>query len=278
MAQDWLGKPSRAGRACVAWASGRALGPANQRNRRGSTGIAGFVLAAIVATPAGAGPPYVTDDPIPTDLGKWEIYAFGAGTHVSHATEGEAGFDINYGAAKDLQITTVIPFAYEAARGDRLIGLGDIEFGAKYLFVHQKEGTATPDVSFYPEISTPTGGHRRGSGKVGVFLPLWAQKDLGKWTMFGGGGYAINPGPDARNSWLVGYALSRQVTDKLNLGIELYHQTPEERGGKATTGASVGAIYDLSEKWALLGSIGPGLSHRAENGRYSFYFSLAFHN
>ena len=29
------------------------------------------------ATAAFAGPPYLTDDPIPTDTGHWEIYAFG---------------------------------------------------------------------------------------------------------------------------------------------------------------------------------------------------------
>ena len=54
---------------------------------------------------AWAGPPYVTDDPEPTDLGKWEIYGFGDGTRFAHSTEAATGFDINYGAAKDLQLT-----------------------------------------------------------------------------------------------------------------------------------------------------------------------------
>ncbi len=29
-----------------------------------------------VAAPAVAGPPYLTDDPVPTDTGHWELYAF----------------------------------------------------------------------------------------------------------------------------------------------------------------------------------------------------------
>ena len=37
-----------------------------------------LVLAG-AAGPAFAGPPYLTDDPVPTDTGHWEIYAFTAG-------------------------------------------------------------------------------------------------------------------------------------------------------------------------------------------------------
>src|SRR5579884_3623903 len=39
----------------------------------------GAAALAGVAAPAMAGPPYLTDDPIPTDLHHWEIYAFSTG-------------------------------------------------------------------------------------------------------------------------------------------------------------------------------------------------------
>ena len=42
--------------------------------------LAGALLATGIATPALAGPPFVTDDPEPTDLHKWEIYNFALGT------------------------------------------------------------------------------------------------------------------------------------------------------------------------------------------------------
>ena len=40
--------------------------------------FAALVLAG-VAAPAVAGPPYLTDDPVPTDTSHWEIYAFTGG-------------------------------------------------------------------------------------------------------------------------------------------------------------------------------------------------------
>src|SRR5438270_5724696 len=40
--------------------------------------VAALALASL-AFPAAAGPPYLTDDPVPTDLGRWEIYGFASG-------------------------------------------------------------------------------------------------------------------------------------------------------------------------------------------------------
>lgn len=96
--------------------------------------------------------------------------------------------------------------------------------------------------------------------------------------MFGGGGYAINPNKDAKDSWLVGYAITRQLTDKFNLGAEIYHETADEVGGKPGTGLGLGMVYDLNEKWSILASGGPMLEHRDATGRYAFYMSLAFHD
>jgi len=43
------------------------------------------------STPATAAPPYVTDDPEPTDEGHYEIYAFTAGTTTKDDTSGQWG-------------------------------------------------------------------------------------------------------------------------------------------------------------------------------------------
>ena len=234
---------------------------------------------ALIATPALAGPPYVTDDPEPTDLGKWEIYAYGAGTRFAHhATEAETGFDINYGAARGVQLTATLPVGIDHDSGRTRSGVADVELGAKYLFVRQRDGTAIPDIGLFPRITLPTARKGFGAGKVAASFPFWAQKDFGKWSLFGGGGYAINPGKDARNSWFAGYALTRQVTGRLNLGAELYHQTKDAADGKSATGAGIGVVYDLSAKWSLLASGGPMLQHRDTTGHYAFYLSLAFHD
>ena len=47
---------------------------------------AAMVFALAAAGPAWAGPPFVTDDPEPTDLGHWEIYDFVSASQVPGVT------------------------------------------------------------------------------------------------------------------------------------------------------------------------------------------------
>ena len=62
--------------------------------------VALFLIAVTAAGPCVAGPPYVTDDPVPTDRGRWEVYAFAAGAHGPDGTGGQAGLDLNYGGPR----------------------------------------------------------------------------------------------------------------------------------------------------------------------------------
>jgi hypothetical protein len=69
---------------------------------------AALMLICVVPSVALAGPPYVTDDPEPTDFRHFEIYVFadGAATHDGRA--GETGIAFNYGGAPDLQLSTTV--------------------------------------------------------------------------------------------------------------------------------------------------------------------------
>ncbi len=88
------------------------------------------LLALVLGTcvPALAGPPYLSDDPEPTDYGHFEIYAFGLGSESDSGWAGESGIDFNYGGAPDLQLTAVVPLAYDE-QGHA--GLGNVELAAK---------------------------------------------------------------------------------------------------------------------------------------------------
>jgi hypothetical protein len=231
----------------------------------------GVIAALTAARAAHAGPPYVADDPETTDPGHWEIYNFVSGVGVPDQIEGEAGFDINYGPAKDLQLTAVLPADFN--NGSHA-GLGDIELAIKYRFLHQSDGSWTPDVAFFPRLFTPTAGPRFGSGRPSLWLPVWAQKDWGAWSLFGGGGPDINPGPGNRNFWLGGVGLSRSVTGRLSLGAEVYGQTAEARGAKDFAGVNFGATYKLSDHWTLMGSAGPGIANARQQDQYEFYAAL----
>jgi hypothetical protein len=243
--------------------------------RRGNGHIR-LSLAALLIMLAGkahAGPPFITDDPEPTDTGHWEIYNFIQGTRPFGLTTGQAGLDINYGGYKDLQLTAVLPADFDKAQRTQL-GFGDIELAAKYRFLHQSEDTLIPDIAFFPRIFAPTSGRQFGSGRLASFFPLWAQKDFGQWSLFGGGGYNINPGPGQRNFWQASAALQRSVTDQLSLGVEVYHQTSDIIGAKPFTGINFGVTYKLSDHWSLLAAAGPVMQHPADGGRFDFYLAL----
>jgi hypothetical protein len=229
--------------------------------------------ALVAGWPAFAGPPYVTDDPQPTDEGHWEIYNFAGGSHVPGSTAGEGGLDLNYGGAKDLQLTAVIPFAYDTA-DDGHFGMGTVELAAKYKFLHQKDGSAMPDVAFFPRVFLPTAKADLGSRHTNLLLPIWLERDFGKWSVFGGGGYVVNPGVDNRNFWTSGIVVTRQVTDRLNLGAEVTHQTADARDGRDFSGVNVGMIYKVSDHWSLLASGGPGIQNARDGGQYDFYLAL----
>ncbi len=244
---------------------------------RRQAGSAGFAAALALAMPAWAGPPYVTDDPEPTRTGGWENYALVTGVNTAGATAGQTALELNYGGAPDLQLSLYAPLGFEAARSLRAGG-GDLQLSAKYRFLHQADASWTPDVAVFPAVTLPTGASAFHTGHVSYFLPVWAQRDFGKWSVFGGGGYDVNPGAGQRNYGLAGLALTRSVSKRLNLGVEIYHETPQTVGGAAVTNLGFGAIYQLTKHWAVLASGGPGLQDPARAGASAFYASLQFTN
>lgn len=221
------------------------------------------LLAALalvsVASPAIAGPPYQTDDPQPTDLGHWEIYNFITFDGRRGDVDGEGGFDLNYGAAEGLQLTATLPLTFTHAphtgwRGGR----GDVELGAKYRFVNaEKSGW---QAAVFPRVILPTSAKHLGGARTRLLLPLWVQKDFGKTSVFGGGGYEVNPGSGNRNFWQAGVAVARDVTDKLQLGGEAAWQTADTRGGRSSRGVDLGLIDKLGGPVSLLIAAGPSFS------------------
>jgi hypothetical protein len=223
--------------------------------------------------PASAGPPYVTDDPEPTDYRHFEIYGFSSGIATRDDTSGEAGIDFNYGAAPDLQLTAVLPGGFDSPRAGRsVIGPDNVELAVKYRFLHQ--ATLGWDVSFFPRVFLPSAARDIGERHASLLLPLWVEKDWGDWSTFGGGGCEIHRGGGAQDFCLAGWALTRQILPKLQLGVEIYHQTADTVGGRATTGIGAGARYDLTENYHLLASFGPGIENAAETNQYSWYAAL----
>jgi len=233
---------------------------------------------ALFSPPALAGPPFLTDDPEPVDYQHWEFYDFSQGIRANGAIDGLApACDCNYGVLPNVQLHVQPGVAFHRDKGGPLTyGANDTELGVKYRFVEQDKKDWTPSIAIYPLLETPSGDAARGlgAGRTRAFLPIWAQKDLGDWTTFGGGGFWINPGPREKNYAFFGWVLQRKLSDHLAVGFELFHQTPTQIGGMQTTGFNVGATYDLTEHYHLLASAGKGLQHARETDAFSWYLGL----
>src|SRR5271155_4034974 len=169
------------------------------------TTLAGFLASLVVSgtatvitptRPALAGPPYVSDDPEPTDYKHFEIYSFSDGITSNNGKSGEAGIDFNYGGAPDLQLTATVPAGFESPAGGQMtVGPDNVELAAKYRFLHQD--TVGWDVAVFPRVFLPSGSGSVGDNRASLLLPVWVQKDwTSAWSTFGGGGCVIS----ARNS------------------------------------------------------------------------------
>ena len=212
------------------------------------------LLMALAPMPALAGPPFVTDDPVPTDPGHWEIYNFASLTGEMGTTSADMGVDLNYGALRDVQLTATLPLHVETGAP---LDVGDVELAAKYRFAHQHAGMFSADIAFFPRVFLPTG---RGVSRAQVLLPVWLQHDFGPWSLFGGGGYMLNPGPGQRNYWQQGMVVARQIRPGWQLGIEYYGHSRDGDTTRRVDGLNVASTIHIKGPFSWLASAGRGLN------------------
>lgn len=236
------------------------------------------MAVCFAASPAAAGPPYRTDDPEPVDYQHFEFFNFSSGTRVRGDTSGDTpAIEFDYGIVPNGRIAIIAPMSFDRMTGVPLNwGYGDTDLEFKYRFVEQDKKGWRPSIGVVPSVQLPLGDFHRnlGNGVTRIFLPIWLQKDFGDWTTFGGGGYWINHGRGNKNFWYAGWVLQRKITDKLAIGAELFHQTADKVDKKDETGFNLAAIYDFSENYHFLFSIGRGIQHARQTNELSWYIGL----
>ncbi len=241
--------------------------------------IVSLACAAALLAPALAagGPPYTTDDPEPVELRHWEAYV--ATADQWSRDDGWSGtsphVEVNYGAVRDLQLHVIAPVAWaRPPDGPTEVGYGDTELGVKWRFVHETD--RMPQIGTFPLVEVPTGDSARGlgSGQTQVFLPLWLQKSLGRWTTYGGAGYWVNPGPGNRNWWFLGWQAQREVAKALALGAELFHGTSRQEGRPGETRFDLGLVYDVTDLHHVLFSIGHAIGAQAAQGYLAYQLTF----
>ena len=232
-----------------------------------------LVWHLILTRSAFAGPPYLTDDPEPTDYQHWETYLFAMGDH-----KGGGGYNIygpavelNFGALPDTQLSLTVPMTSVGGNTPDSSGFGDVLLGVKYRFVHETNGW--PQMAFYPQVTLPTGNASLGlgNGRAWFLLPLWLQKSWGQWTTYGGGGAALNSAPGERNYPFAGWLLQRDIGEHLSLGGELFAQGRDMDDDHAFIALNFGGSYKFNEHFSVLGSVGHSVAGQAN---LLWYFGL----
>jgi hypothetical protein len=106
----------------------------NSRNLRRCVRLFAACATLASADMALAGPPFLTDDPEPVEYQHHEFYL---ATQQVRTQDGRSGtlphVEFNYGAAPDLQLHILAPFAFNSpGDGPRQKGLGDVELGGDF--------------------------------------------------------------------------------------------------------------------------------------------------
>lgn len=236
-------------------------------------GLLALLLALVVFAPlrAIAGPPFDTDDPDPTEYRSYEIYA-GFQTHVDSgtATTESPFLEVNYGLMPNVQFSVHLANADDdAGMGTLASGFSDAEMGLKVRFI--QESAHSPQVSFYPQVTFATGDPDDGigAGHGTLLLPLWAQKTIGKVTVFGGGGFTFDRDVSGPGAWQAGLAATYPLGADDTIGMEFTRVTPHAGYQQADVG--FGFIHALGALHGLLFSAGRSFDVQPHYRAYAAY-------
>jgi hypothetical protein len=241
------------------------------------TKAAAWSLASIVLLTASravlAGPPFLTDDPEPIEYKHSEAYVFSTKQKTPDGKLYQLpAFEYNTSPAEDVHLHVMVPFVkLFPSEGPRQYGVGDIELGIKYRFVHESD--THPQIGIFPMLELPTGNFDKGlgNGRAWWTFPVWVQKSFGPWTTYGGGGRAFNSAPGMRDYNFGGWLLQRTISEKLILGGEVFAQGAATVGGNHSTVVNFGGYYndiDLCGGCNLLFRAGHSVAGESQSGAY----------
>lgn len=230
------------------------------------------MLAGWLPLAAGAGRPFLTEDPNPVVENQWELYLAGRAEQVAPGWQGALPeLEANYGALPGVQLQMRVRGAFNDFEGRSIqYGLGDTRVGVKYQFVDETAGT--PQVATFVLSEIPTGNEALGlgEGEVRVFLPVWVRKIIGRWTTYGGGGYWIHAKDQNQNHWFLGWVGEYQAWDTFALGAEITFAS--SRGGAGSDPRwNAGAVWNLTPLQRIMVSGGKSLKYQDTTQFYLAY-------
>jgi hypothetical protein len=248
---------------------------------------AAFFLLLLLAAPRvwAQGPPFQTDDPVPVDYRHYEFYIFGGadGTPAEMDSTGPA-LEFNWGAVPRVQLHAILPWGgifpsnnpvyLPGGTGPSAFGLTDVELGMKLAIF--KETKMTPQIGTFTMFEMPTGNYDKGLGvgKVWYKLPVWLQKNQGKWLFDGGAGETVVPQTGYHDFPYGGFLVKRELSEKLELAVEVFSHGGE---GFAAAQTQSSTMIDAGGYWHLkkepdtefLFAYGHSIAGQTENYAYA---------
>jgi hypothetical protein len=239
-----------------------------------------YLLAVLCCVPAfchaQAGPPFLTNDPGTPGNANWEINIAAA----QSISRGSAAYqipqiDLNYGLGDRIQLTYEIPYVLQTSQGEpRQTGWSNAFPGLKWRFYDEGEGGW--QLSLFPqmEANAPASSLQKGIAAPGsrFLLPIEVTKRLGPVDVdFEAGYYFPKHGVNER---IFGLVVGRSLTDRFDLGVELYNDRATGAPPNETT-LDLGGRYKLSRGFIALFMAGRSISGTA-GGQPEFmgYFGI----
>lgn len=244
-----------------------------------------LLLLSASTLQAQAGPPYLTDDPDPVPLHHFEAYVFSLSDTTAHAgtSYSAPSFEMNYGAAPNLQLHVVIPFVNNfAPDGTVAHGIGDIEVGAKYKLIDEKK--YLPEIGVFPFVEFLSGDATRGLGVGSTWyrVPLWLKKGLGKdWSIYGGGGAVFAHGNGFENSPFGSVLVQHKFGKNLVLGTEVFMHAEQVSGADGIGRAGLvngGGYYAFGDHFQIMLAAGHSAFWNPETYTYLATYWTWGHN
>jgi hypothetical protein len=231
-------------------------------------GFASYLLVPLLCVPvavrAQAGPPFITNDPGTPGNANWEIniasaQSIGRGTAAYQVPQ----IDLNYGLGERVQLTYEIPYVLQTTDGQsRQSGWSNAFPGIKWRFIDKGEGGW--QLSLFPqmEANAPSSAQQKGIAVPGsrLLLPFEVTKRIGPIDVdFEAGYYFPKRGISER---IFGLVAGRSLTERLDLGVELYNDRALGALPNQTT-LDLGGRYKLSRGFIALFMAGRSVSGTA---------------
>ena len=228
------------------------------------------LCALLIAFPAWAGHPLITENTNVLGKGVWELEV-----HGERARDDEAGVQtrtsdlaakLGYGIAESADLEIELRHLREVTDGAVVQGLGAANLALKWRF-HQTDGFS---LAFKPELVLLGGAEEVGLGAGGL---RWAASlagayQAGKVELLAHLGYLDNRNSSGarRSLWHVSAALLYSLTENLRLLADYGgNSQPDPAAGSHSRELVVGATYALSERIDLGLGFTKGLNDAADD-------------